>query len=424
MSKIRISHDLNDLSAKPERILVMKDKSILEESDSDNDAVEIEDVEMRETEKLESNKRRGKHGKKFNPYEDDWDAEQQGETLLSKYDDFDQLEAERKRAKTTELTIGASVSSRAAARSADKSEQYSAADEMPSTMTIGSMPSRTVPRPSQFPAGLSVEEKLRFQSDFLSSAEAATFKKVTARKKRNRKTSDHEEDEQTIIKFEPVRHGADEDEELYAQLARMRRMEKVQIRDDNFIAEAVRSTRDADVDSAAQAPGGAVLDFISRIQPGKAESEDDADRRPGPAKPERTESPEPEPMDELVSSSKPETAAAAEFTTDVKVDSGLACALKFFQSRGVMEESTTAPGEVHLEHRDEFGRAIDAKEAYKQLSWRFHGVKPSAAKQEKRLRKIDNEIKAQIADSSGSITMRAMDKVKSQGMSHLSLGKQ
>jgi U4/U6.U5 tri-snRNP-associated protein 1 len=40
---------------------------------------------------------------------------------------------------------------------------------------------------------------------------------------------------------------------------------------------------------------------------------------------------------------------------------------------------------VKLEYRDEFGRKLTKKEAFRQLSYRFHGFGPSRAKQEKRL---------------------------------------
>jgi U4/U6.U5 tri-snRNP-associated protein 1 len=83
---------------------------------------------------------------------------------------------------------------------------------------------------------------------------------------------------------------------------------------------------------------------------------------------------------------------------EVVVDSGLSGALKFFQSRGFVDDEdhgNDSEGEIHLERRDEFGRSItDPKEAFKQLSWRFHGKKPGAKKQEKRLRQLENELKS------------------------------
>ena len=56
------------------------------------------------------------------------------------------------------------------------------------------------------------------------------------------------------------------------------------------------------------------------------------------------------------------------------------------------------PTEATITHKDEFGRILSEKEAYKQHSWKFHGVKPKAKKTEKRILKIENEIKATHAN--------------------------
>lgn len=50
--------------------------------------------------------------------------------------------------------------------------------------------------------------------------------------------------------------------------------------------------------------------------------------------------------------------------------------------------------DIKLEYRDEYGRLLTLKEAYRQLSYRFHGQKPGKKKQDKRLKKIQEEIKA------------------------------
>lgn len=50
--------------------------------------------------------------------------------------------------------------------------------------------------------------------------------------------------------------------------------------------------------------------------------------------------------------------------------------------------------EVQLGYYDEFGNEISAKEAYKQLSHRFHGNKPGKNKEEKRLKKLSEAKKA------------------------------
>ena len=41
--------------------------------------------------------------------------------------------------------------------------------------------------------------------------------------------------------------------------------------------------------------------------------------------------------------------------------------------------------EIELEYRDEYGRVLTKQEAYRQLSYKFHGIKPGKKKQERRL---------------------------------------
>jgi len=55
--------------------------------------------------------------------------------------------------------------------------------------------------------------------------------------------------------------------------------------------------------------------------------------------------------------------------------------------------------DVKLVYKDEFGRDLNAKEAFKHLSHQFHGKGSGKAKTEKRLKKIEDE-KKQLATSS------------------------
>ena len=45
-----------------------------------------------------------------------------------------------------------------------------------------------------------------------------------------------------------------------------------------------------------------------------------------------------------------------------------------------------------MEYKDNFGRHLTPKEAYRQLSYKFHGVKPGRKKQEKILRKLKEDL--------------------------------
>ena len=67
-----------------------------------------------------------------------------------------------------------------------------------------------------------------------------------------------------------------------------------------------------------------------------------------------------------------------------------------------MDGGRAAAGAVKLEYRDEHGRLQTPKEAYRQLSYKFHGRKPSKSVQEKRDKKHaleDRVAKAGLGDT-------------------------
>ena len=45
--------------------------------------------------------------------------------------------------------------------------------------------------------------------------------------------------------------------------------------------------------------------------------------------------------------------------------------------------------EIKLEYRDDLGRLMTPKEAFRQLSYNFHGIKPSKKTREKRERQME-----------------------------------
>jgi len=49
---------------------------------------------------------------------------------------------------------------------------------------------------------------------------------------------------------------------------------------------------------------------------------------------------------------------------------------------------------VKLDYRDEFGRKMTQKEAFRQISYRFHGIEPGAKKKAKRLQEYQDELRA------------------------------
>ncbi|RHZ39243.1 hypothetical protein DYB26_004840 [Aphanomyces astaci] len=64
------------------------------------------------------------------------------------------------------------------------------------------------------------------------------------------------------------------------------------------------------------------------------------------------------------------------------------------RERHVEEELQIKDG-VKLDYRDEFGRLLTKKEAFRRISYRFHGHTPGKKKQEKRLKQIKEELAQQ-----------------------------
>ena len=107
---------------------------------------------------------------------------------------------------------------------------------------------------------------------------------------------------------------------------------------------------------------------------------------------------------------------------------GMAAALALIRESGDLKSKTELAGRakddraydpsaddlgVKIEYRDEFGRKLTQKEAFRQLSYRFHGQGPSKKKLEKRLREMQsksNEVFSKGATETG--TMKSLMKAQ------------
>merc|ERR1719158_2552193 len=56
-------------------------------------------------------------------------------------------------------------------------------------------------------------------------------------------------------------------------------------------------------------------------------------------------------------------------------------------------EMSTTDGDIKLEYRDDFGRVQTPKEAFRAISWKFHGKMPGKKNLERRLLRLENEVK-------------------------------
>ena len=59
---------------------------------------------------------------------------------------------------------------------------------------------------------------------------------------------------------------------------------------------------------------------------------------------------------------------------------------------------------IRLEHRDNFGRLLNPKEAFRQLSYKFHGKQPGRKKQAKILQAYQDELDAKRTGHGGTMS--------------------
>jgi hypothetical protein len=284
--------------------------------------------------------------------------------MLSKYDDFDEIEQTRRASKTVRLEIGKEVGASSSMAARSRGSDYAASEELPSTLTIGSISQR------QYGVSRAVNS-LAFQSDYYTTAEAASFTKRSDKPKKKRKARLEDEDTPFVPK-EPIKFvpSAEEDEELYAQLSRLRRIEttRTDISHEDLLVSSMKASRDVNLESSTPATSG-VADFLSRIVP--SNNYDIPEPEVGIST-EQVQSMEVEPavvsspsMEEEEHKISAESSSHREesTTSDIKVDGGLACALKFFSSRGELEKIA--------EQEASAVSVKNAKEAYNQLSADF-----------------------------------------------------
>ena len=141
-----------------------------------------------------------------------------------------------------------------------------------------------------------------------------------------------------------------------------------------------------------------------------------------------------------------------DFTNDKLVSGGMGAALSFIRGRGALEDThegvtgrfndkvlesehveRQASGEgkklnsFTLEYRDKFGRKMSQKEAFRQLSYGFHGKGPGKSKIEARQRKYAEEQRLRKQGQNGAIdqpiTLQAL-KVQQKGtrQAHMVIG--
>ena len=143
-------------------------------------------------------------------------------------------------------------------------------------------------------------------------------------------------------------------------------------------------------------------EFTQRL---KSNINDRLEERIQKQKEERTETTKTtiEPASSTSSSSQDKDVA---MTSEPLVGSSMAATLSLLNRTGELKDKKVIAGRakdklhdfnfsgdrIKLEYKDNFGRHLTPKEAYRQLSYKFHGVRPGRKKQEKILRKLKEDL--------------------------------
>eukprot|EP00741_Cyanophora_paradoxa_P001234 tig00000471_g1191.t1 len=126
------------------------------------------------------------------------------------------------------------------------------------------------------------------------------------------------------------------------------------------------------------------------------------------------------------------------FLLENPVAKGMAAALELVKNRGflnadldfgrgpdkTMKDLNKAEERLRLEYKDDFGNDMTPKEAFRWISWKFHGKMPGKMKQEKRLKKMQDRAAVKKAEGSDapSVTLEAFRKVQeATGQAHVVL---
>eukprot|EP00421_Protoceratium_reticulatum_P019747 CAMPEP_0168392540 /NCGR_PEP_ID=MMETSP0228-20121227/18550_1 /TAXON_ID=133427 /ORGANISM="Protoceratium reticulatum, Strain CCCM 535 (=CCMP 1889)" /LENGTH=589 /DNA_ID=CAMNT_0008405883 /DNA_START=62 /DNA_END=1831 /DNA_ORIENTATION=+ len=434
--RLKVRHDAKDLPEGESLTMTLSDKPILDsEGKIDSKDDELSNVRMLDSEKSKHNEELKKQV--------EYDPNKEKQDILEKYD---------------ELKTGP-------------------AGFMIGGTTVGVIdeqdPEKKLAILTALSQKQSLETKAKLQSDYLTSAEMASFRKPPKRKTKRRKAGDgkdqdHVGDTAAALAAQagrPQDAGSDEeDPELYEQLSKQRRLvrrsdqgamkkgesalaavsERIQSLDDPEEKEerdkAVLGNKAKDTENinmtattefcnVVQTPlekmdtmkhesfRGSTL-YKQQVSQRKGVAAGDSKRRrAGAAGHDETA------VDAARAEEEGET--LTEEGLDLSCASGLAYLRARAQIGGDQDshryrktdnrplEMSTVDGDIKLEYRDDFGRVQTPKEAFRAISWKFHGKVPGRKNMERRLLRLENEMKLKTMNPIESLpTLRALRHVQ------------
>jgi len=260
-------------------------------------------------------------------------------------------------------------------------------------------------------------------------------------------------------------YDEEEEDDLGAALAKARQLnaQRISLTSADQLADVVKTEKTAekdakdalDSDDEDEDEDQLVIDptkeFCKSIEVNEAEEEEEDE--PEIRKEDKEEGGDPM-DDEDMDDSDEEVEKDHEWAKDAMVSNGVGAALDFMRSRGSLkdtDESITGRfndktfeslyegnheldkdtgkklNSFTLEYRDKFGRKMSQKEAFRQLSYGFHGKGPGKAKIEARQRKFAEEQRLRKQGQNGAIdlpiTLQAL-KVQQKGtrQAHMVIG--
>ncbi|GIX61510.1 SART-1 family protein [Babesia caballi] len=185
---------------------------------------------------------------------------------------------------------------------------------------------------------------------------------------------------------------------LYSQLSKHRNRVLSRIKEEPLPA-AAEPARTSVIDTGALDSGAAGLqinatsELIKAVQPKYASEERVTSRKRAGAPAESTqEAP-------TATDAADDAPAAGELDGGVDnnapMTTGIAAALAYLKDKGDLIEArrdlSNVGKDIALHYIDEYGRRMTPKEAFRKMSWRFHGKGPGLNKQERKIKRLERE---------------------------------
>lgn len=436
--EMKVRHDASTLVEGESVTMTLSDKPILDKEGKIDDETpdELSNVRMTDAE-------RAKHHEELKK-QVDYDPTKEGQNILSKYDEL-------KTGPSGFMISGSTVG---------------VLDETDPEKKLAILTALSQKQ--------SLEMKLKMQSDYYTPDEmSAKFRKPPKKKAKRRKATDSKDKEDQIgdptlaaAAARPQDAGSDEeDPELYEQLSKQRRLvrrsdagamkkgeaaltavsERIQSLGDpeekeekekevlglkGKDAEAIAMTATTEFCNVVQTPlekletmkhesfRGSTLYKQQVTQRKGVAAGESKKRRAGAAGNEVENVPD-------ITQAEQEMATLNEDCLDLTCASGLAYlrarsqigndqdSHKFRKTDNRPLEMSTVDGDIKLEYRDDFGRVQTPKEAFRAISWKFHGKVPGRKNMERRLLRLENEMKLKTMNPIEALpTLRALRHVQ------------